>query len=370
VRPALMGVAMNGSDWQDNLGVAGHVCAMGTMAHGGIDRRTGKFIAAMQCLSVVEDTPLHYDYHVVFAMDPAQPEKRDLIAKIRLPMGRRASYMHALAQTDNFVVLIAQPLHMSVVALMEGKPLTEGGISLGKETFFQIVDKRTGEVRELPHDPFLVSHTVNAWEEDGDVVLDCVWYEADEHMMFFGQFKFANMEKTVRDAWPNTKLIRFRLGSNGTVQQQDLLPEESSTSFDLFEIDQRLHGVREHCVFYAMQPHSNAYDEQWNSTEVGPMAAFAIAKRNLCTGERRGFYAPNEYPSEPKFVPNPQGTDEDDGVLIGIVFDGNRNASYVQVLDAKTMKRVARADLPLRVPFLVHSTYYPEDTPEEQLTVV
>jgi len=354
----------------DNLDPLGHICAMATMAHGGIDKQTGKFIAAMQCVSILEDTELHYDYHVVFEIDPAEPEKRDVLAKIRLPFGRRASYMHALAQTENFVVLIGLPLHLSIAAIMEGVGFADGGLELGKETIFQIVDKRTGEVRELPHDPFLVSHVVNAWEEDGNVVLDCARYEADQGMMFFGQFKFANMGKEVRDAWPNNKLMRFRLGSNGVVQQQDLLPEETSTSFELFEIDQRLHGVREHCVVYAMQPHSNAYDEQWNSTEVGPMAAFAVAKRNLCTGERRGFYAPNEYPSEPKFVPHPQGKDEDDGVLVGIVFDGNRNTSFVQILDAKTMKRVARAELPLRVPFLVHSTYFPEGTPQEQLTVV
>lgn len=364
-----MGVATKGVKWQDHLDVDGHVCATGIMAHGGIDKKTGKFIGAMGCVSVLEDTPLHYDFHVVFEMDPAKPEKRKKLAKILLPLGRRASYMHAMAQTEHFVVLIAEPLHVSVFALIEGKSLSEGGLELGKDTIFQIVDKRTGKVREMKHNPFLFSHIVNSWEEDGDVVLDVSTYPANEHMMFLGQFKFANMVKEVRDTWENNKIVRFRLLSNGTVNEQQLIPEENS-QFELFEIDHRLHGVQKHCIFYAIQQRSNAYDEQWNSTEVGPLGAVGVAKRNLCTGERRGFYAPNEYPSEPKFVRNPQGTDEDDGVLVQLVFDGNHNTSYVQLLDAKTMKRVARADLPLRVPFLVHSSYYPDGTPQDQFTVV
>lgn len=87
-----------------------------------------------------------------------------------------------------------------------------------------------------------------------------------------------------------------------------------------------------------------------------------MAKRNLCTGERRGFYAAGEYPSEVQFIPNPEGTHEDDGVLVGLVFDANRNESFVQVVDAHTMHRIARAELNTRVNFLVHSTWYADGT--------
>lgn len=95
-----------------------------------------------------------------------------------------------------------------------------------------------------------------------------------------------------------------------------------------------------------------------------------MAKRNLCTGERLGWYAPNEYPSEVTFVPNPQSTEEDNGALIGIVFDANKNSSYVHIRDARTLKMIARADLPIRTSFLVHATWFPEAAPQNVITMV
>lgn len=51
-------------------------------------------------------------------------------------------------------------------------------------------------------------------------------------------------------------------------------------------------------------------------------------------------------PSEPVFVPTPNGTDEDDGVLLSIVLDGRRRTGFLLVLDAKTLTEIARADMP------------------------
>jgi len=95
-----------------------------------------------------------------------------------------------------------------------------------------------------------------------------------------------------------------------------------------------------------------------------------LAKRNLCTGERLGWYAANEYPSEVTFVPNPESSEEDNGALIGFVFDANKNSSYVHVRDARTLKMIARADLPIRTPFLVHATWFPEGTKAENVVIV
>merc|ERR1712232_232762 len=100
------------------------------------------------------------------------------------------------------------------------------------------------------------------------------------------------------------------------------------------------------------------HDEDPMSTKVGPNGAYGLAKRNMCTGERRGWYAPNEYPSEVAFIPNPSSAAEDDGALVGYVFDGNKNSSYVHVRDARSLKLLARAELPVKVPFPVHATWY------------
>ena len=57
------------------------------------------------------------------------------------------------------------------------------------------------------------------------------------------------------------------------------------------------------------------------------------------------------YPSEPVFVPSPgNDNDEDDGVLLSVVFEGQKVQSYLVVLNAKTLLELARVDLPQVIP--------------------
>merc|ERR1712013_564653 len=153
-------------------------------------------------------------------------------------------------------------------------------------------------------------------------------------------------------------IMRYRLKPDGKVEETELLPKEHASLFELPMIDMRLHQKKKHCVVWFIQGGVNAYDEDISSTKAGPAGAYGIGKRNFCTGERTGWYAANEYPHELAFVHDPASTEEEDGALVGIVFDGNKNSSYVHIRDAKTLKLVARADLPIRAPFTVHGTWF------------
>ena len=67
------------------------------------------------------------NYHFVFTIQPHAPTTRQLLAKIELPMGRAPSYMHSMAATSNYVVLIAEPLFMRMTSIMAGVPLVRLG---------------------------------------------------------------------------------------------------------------------------------------------------------------------------------------------------------------------------------------------------
>ena len=60
------------------------------------------------------------------------------------------------------------------------------------------------------------------------------------------------------------------------------------------------------------------------------------------------------------FIPNPEGVEEDDGVLITIVFDGEREQSYVMLLDAKTSEEINFSYLPFNIQFSFHGNWFPE----------
>lgn len=65
----------------------------------------------------------------------------------------------------------------------------------------------------------------------------------------------------------------------------------------------------------------------------------------------------NCYPSEAVFVPAPDAKEEDEGVLLSLVYDSSRVESFVLVLDAKTMAEVARAYTGMRCPVTFHGQF-------------
>ena len=73
--------------------------------------------------------------------------------------------------------------------------------------------------------------------------------------------------------------------------------------------------------------------------------------------ESRCWRAPAQhFPSEPIFVARPGGEDEDDGVVLCVVLDAKRDASYLLCLDARSLEAVASAYLP-GIVFDVHGEW-------------
>jgi torulene dioxygenase len=296
---------------------------------------------------------------VVFNINSADPTKRELVAAVKLENGRPSSYMHAMGYTSKHMVIVAQPMHLDLSKVMRGN-VVENSMYLGNGTLFTVVNRQDGTARNFPLvESFFFGHICNTWEEDGDIYLDLTYYIADENLAFLKLFERNNFfNKTWQKDFTTPKWRRFRLTKDGRVEQTPLLPDDQQTILELPTIDERKIG-KKYCIFYSYQSLANAYDEDKHSKKVGPAGTMAIAKRNLCTGERSGFYGTEEYPSEPKFIPRPGGIAEDDGVLVGFVYNASGRSSFVQILDAKSMVRIATAQLPVRTHFFFHSSFFP-----------
>jgi carotenoid cleavage dioxygenase-like enzyme len=70
--------------------------------------------------------------------------------------------------------------------------------------------------------------------------------------------------------------------------------------------------------------------------------------------------SPSCYPYEPIFVAHPDATSEDQGVLLAQVYDGARREAFLLVLDAQTLKEVARCWSGLRLPVQFHGKFIEE----------
>ena len=88
----------------------------------------------------------------------------------------------------------------------------------------------------------------------------------------------------------------------------------------------------------------------------------ALVKKNTCDATKdMVFYIENHYTSEMYFIANPaDGSDEDDGILVTIVFDGMREQSYLLVLDAQSFTTIDKAYLPHNIPWSAHGIHFPE----------
>jgi torulene dioxygenase len=89
-------------------------------------------------------------------------------------------------------------------------------------------------------------------------------------------------------------------------------------------------------------------------------SAFVDGLSKVDTVTKEALYWDNQKghtPGEAIFVPDPEGTDEDDGVLLSVVLDGFKEMSYLVCLDAKTMKEIGRAECGCPVGFGFHGTH-------------
>jgi len=71
------------------------------------------------------------------------------------------------------------------------------------------------------------------------------------------------------------------------------------------------------------------------------------------------FERENWYFSEPIFVADPNGSREDDGVLLSQIYDGDRRESALLVLDARDMSQLALAWTGTRCPMDFHGGFFP-----------
>jgi carotenoid cleavage dioxygenase-like enzyme len=82
-----------------------------------------------------------------------------------------------------------------------------------------------------------------------------------------------------------------------------------------------------------------------------------ILKVDIADGTALSWSEPDCFPAEPVFVPHPDGVEEDEGVLLSIVLDANRETSVLLVLDAATLQEIARAEVPHHIPHHFHGGF-------------
>jgi carotenoid cleavage dioxygenase len=198
---------------------------------------------------------------------------------------------------------------------------------------------RNGEskdVRWFEIDPCFVFHTLNAYEDDGSVVIDVVRHDRMFATVLNGP-----------DEGPPT-LARFTVDLSANKVREDRFDDHAQ---EFPRIDERNTGRR----------HRFGYSIGFRDGEPGD----AVLRHDLAAGSTvvRKLGAGREA-SEFCFVAGDGSTDEADGVLMGYVFDRERGSSDLVMLDAETLEDVATVHLPARVPAGFHGSWNPRSVAE------
>jgi len=298
-------------------------------------------------------------------MKRADPTRRVKIGEF-VPQSGHASYMHSFGLNAKHAVFVEQAIGFDMTAMMEGKTMIDGmPVDYNLPTYFHIVtlDGSQDVVTRTSPFSFTFNHVANLVQVGSNLILDIfeVFREGQGNPLWGGSFDLW-LNKTRRDTEINFEALRFTLPLGNVTNSKpvkvrsilgrDVTQPCDGASCDLIRLPRinPHHQGKPYCYTYGMQ----------TKFEGGPFASQGVVKVDVCnrTYTPIATHSPGQYPHELVFVPNPNGTKEDDGVLIGHLLDGPANKSSVQVIDAQTLQRIASFDLSLRLGEMIHGNWF------------
>lgn len=274
--------------------------------------------------------------HYRFYAQSGRSDQR-LIASVPV---REPGYVHSFGMSERFLVLAEFPLVVNPLRLaLSGRPYIENyRWEPERGTRLLVVDRGTGELRAtFETDACFGFHHVNAHEDGGDLIVDVCTFEDPSIIDALYLDRLRGEERRL----PMPVVRRYRLGvDSGSVSHAPL----SDVALELPRIDYTRRNTRPYRYVYGI-----GQERRW----LDRIVKLDIAEGTTSVWEREGCF-----PGEPVFVRDPDGGDEDDGVLLSVTLDADHGTSFLLVLDAHDLSELARAGVPHHIPFSFHGQYF------------
>ncbi len=250
----------------------------------------------------------------------------------------RAVMMHDFVATEHHVVFFDLPAVFDIEAMMSGGTSISWQPQHGARIGVLARDGSSDDVTWFEMDPFFVFHFLNGWDDGTTLVIDGC--RAPRIPTAFGGDELTGSTQPLLHRWT----IDLAAGTVTETQLDD-------RPGDFPRINQHWSGVANRYGYVAAGP--------WQNDDV---QFTGVVKHDLESGTSElHHYGDDVEAGEAVFAPDPDGAAEDDGWLINLVFDRDRSASELVVVDARDMgsEPVARVHLPRRVPFGFHGNWMP-----------
>ena len=257
------------------------------------------------------------------------------------------AFIHDFAITPHYCIFFQNPVTFNPFPFLLGQKGAAECITFRPDQPTQavIIDRRGGHAMQvIPVESGFVFHHANAFEDGDQLVVDSISYASLPSLAADQDFREVDF-----DALSPGQLWRFRLNRTTGTAQTELL-ESRCVEFPSVHPDR------------VGQPYRYAYMGAAHAAQ-GNAPLQAVLKVDLATGTRHLWSAaPYGYGSEPVFVPRPNATAEDDGWLLTLIFNAQRDRSELVILDAQNLEQGAIATLRLKhhIPYGLHGSFTPE----------
>ena len=283
-------------------------------------------------------------HYVLYRMEEGS-STRKVIGKVPVEL---PAYMHSFAITEHYLILTEFPFVVKPLDLLTTSKSYINNFRWIPEqgTRFLVIERSTGKlISQAFTDSFFSWHHANAFESENgdDLIIDLVAFP--DISMMTGVFSQASTI-TSKQPW-STRLMRYHYSLNKSEITSEILLEKV---MEFPRIDDRLDGKPYRYLYFTL---SDGLDETFSMKELGK---FDLETKLLVTWNEPGYEV-----REPIFVPSPESQSEDDGIVLTIMHDMQKN-SFLIVLDGRTFKEIARAKMPWHIPSSFHGQYFSESS--------
>jgi len=271
-------------------------------------------------------------------------------------VSKKVSSIHSFSITENYAIFFFYPL------IIDAKKIFTADFHVfelltwleNEPTEVYVVNLKTGEITEFETASMFSVHHANAYENGQNEIIIDICHSPYKNMKdYFTLQNILNPPEVVEDkssTKEQTEFKRYTINMKHknitAITFPNTIKSKFINNFDFPTINEDYRGLP-YCIVYG-----------WSALDY---SRTALVKKNLCDSTKdKVFYLEDHYTSEMHFLPEPNKTSEDDGVLITIVFDGHREQSYLLILDAKTFQTVNKAYLPHNIPWSAHGMHFPE----------
>lgn len=258
--------------------------------------------------------------------------------------------LHDFICTDKHMVFFVSPVSLNPIpAFLTIKEMSQCYAwhpEWGTEVIIVPYDDVRNPVR-FRTEAFYQWHYTNAFEQGGKIIVDFVRYPNFDSMLSL-------------TSWTDGGESSMAAALVGTPWRAVLDPKAKKAEFNQISATcaefPRVHPEREGV------PTRIGYHVALSSAEAMKAGIQdALFKLDYETGKSEIFRVGDElYPSEPVFAPRKGAKDEDDGYLLSLVYDANRDASHVAVFDARGLSDgpLAKLWFDHHVPLTFHGNWH------------